>query len=705
MVPPFPLTLLIATLQIARLADTNSIDTFIRTFRSCFIIVADFRAEDEIDHELSVPSTKFGPYAPFPGTWLNGSQLFFHRQNCLVIFHLGKNKIKKADPLFLFVEKVFPCEGEQELCYASNGFLISDQNNFLENPVGFGDLFFRRRFDLVQRGIVIVGKESVLIGITTEHPCKGTRKLTLSTAEYSNLHTKTVMEGMFRAMFSEPCPSRWEFASHGFFVLTGNQGSNFWETVTTWPAPPEFLHGVIMNIIMNLQNSTSPEYIKKMRLNIQRPESPAIGAYVNDAGKASTASYQFYSKIQHHNFISCSGWKKKIGMTALLAPFEENLWIIGASALVLTSILFKTVLVRLGLPDSVLFFIPMLLFEQGLSWSKKLEGSVAFKSFMGMILLSGLVLTNSYRGIVTSNLAAPIPAHGIATVEEAMDADYRILIPELDANKMLISTVLLKYSYPPMNYTDLATKWAMVGDLSHLVNFMGLLNNFRTLPQGELRTKRERIMNHLVLIRWKNTLPDTRDESEYMMTDENLMKRCNKTFVLAGHENATDEEKLLLCAEAYVPPEYVIPTYPDPLLDLSLRQELALCNGSIYLAEEEQLHSFLTTVQPLTTEKFYYGRDRYMSDSRVWAMAGIEWDRLHIIYLRFQSLVQSGIFLRVMESRIRQKLEEVLGFIPLSTQSNFVQATYITFWTCIILSLAAFLLERIRAGLEFLWKK
>jgi len=50
------------------------------------------------------------------------------------------------------------------------------------------------------------------------------------------------------------------------------------------------------------------------------------------------------------------------------------------------------------------------------------------------VLLVGFVLTNSYRGVVNSDLATPVSTSRIATVMETLDKSYLILMPSAALN-------------------------------------------------------------------------------------------------------------------------------------------------------------------------------------------------------------------------------------------------------------------------------
>jgi len=89
----------------------------------------------------------------------------------------------------------------------------------------------------------------------------------------------------------------------------------------------------------------------------------------------------------------------------------------------LHSFKFKVYLVH----HSAISFLCKLLLEQSAVLRLKLLRSSWFRIIFGTMILSCLVLTNSHRGKVASDLSKPIPAAQIVTIKEAVEQEFSIL--------------------------------------------------------------------------------------------------------------------------------------------------------------------------------------------------------------------------------------------------------------------------------------
>ena len=96
----------------------------------------------------------------------------------------------------------------------------------------------------------------------------------------------------------------------------------------------------------------------------------------------------------------------------------------------------------------------------------------------------------------------------------------------------------------------------------------------------------------------------------------------------------------------------------------SLTKALGQCNKSMLIGTNAELRQFMK--QDLNSESMYFGADKFLSHLRAWTMEEMRWDRKDVLYIRFQSIIHSGIF-----SFLKKKANKVkLGWSIRSSAST-----------------------------------
>jgi len=116
-------------------------------------------------------------------------------------------------------------------------------------------------------------------------------------------------------------------------------------------------------------------------------------------------------------------------------PFERAVWISCLVFLATTCILVKIWFRLKKVGDCAWLYLPTILFEQDLKFPKELTPMGVFGSFSLILIFGCSQLTNDYRGMVTTDLTAPLPARTIETIDEALGLGFKILV-KIDSKLM-----------------------------------------------------------------------------------------------------------------------------------------------------------------------------------------------------------------------------------------------------------------------------
>jgi hypothetical protein len=346
----------------------------------------------------------------------------------------------------------------------------------------------------------------------------------------------------------------------------------------------------------------------------------------------------------HLNFITCAGSSEYVSFTTFAQPFTAAFWEVALPSFVATSVFIFFVFKYFKLKDSTPFFVIKVLLLQRLGISPKLGKLYGFKLFLGPFLLIIAILTNLYRGELTSDMTEPLPRVQLQTVQEAINSGFKILVHIKPRYKE--DNDIHNYN---RNRRNLDLKWKM-------------------------------FKNHL-----KTTDPFIRA----LILD------------LGESSDWVNYPKLL---DSMTP---VISDYTGKSNLDTLDSELLKCDNSILIGEPLELEMKMIKLIKsghVASKYLYMGKDNYLPINSFWMMGPLLFDRQKIVYTQFQAVIHSGIFKLIMEGvdtdvhimkkalRIRNSKLEVVE--PISLKSGLVLGIFILFSVCILASALFLLLER-----------
>jgi hypothetical protein len=134
-----------------------------------------------------------------------------------------------------------------------------------------------------------------------------------------------------------------------------------------------------------------------------------------------------------YKFLTCDGREEYLSFQAYASSYapSPSLW----AGFIITAILLHLILQAFVYVKgtqarvSVLLLVPSIFLEQPPQFPNQLLSYKSFNVFLVSLLFSALILRNSYKSIVTTDLTAPFPSTEVDTFEEAVKRGYKILPP------------------------------------------------------------------------------------------------------------------------------------------------------------------------------------------------------------------------------------------------------------------------------------
>lgn len=166
-------------------------------------------------------------------------------------------------------------------------------------------------------------------------------------------------------------------------------------------------------------------------------------------------SYNALIKQTRFNFVTCHN-DFYISLLALVSPFQYSMWGCVLSMLGLSAIFLYIYALQHSMSIGPTFLIVRLIFDQEVSEVQKRD-SPLLRVFSVFLCMTWFLITNVYRGKVTTNLTAPPPPYQMKSIEEAVERDFKVLLhyePGVPlfktGNEMLRKTVIeytIKYGW------------------------------------------------------------------------------------------------------------------------------------------------------------------------------------------------------------------------------------------------------------------
>ena len=288
--------------------------------------------------------------------------------------------------------------------------------------------------------------------------------------------------------------------------------------------------------------------------------------------------YDFFHKVTSYNFITCDGLENQLlSFKAYVSPFQSMVWICIIVIFVCVSIFLSGLFKWIYLQDNPPFTLLSILLEQPVSTA--VSRGAGMKILLASVYMTSVVLTNSYRGIVTTSLTFPVTPKSLETFDEALVQGYNFL------------QVLPPYSVTIYNHS----RWnALNSNASHQVA-LDFLNNIAFFKASISATLK---LNSSVDLKFRKKLKDVTTRLRLPqnfpnMTSEIELSKCNKTIYVDFDDNL------------------------DQII--------------FNMKSSDQAN------------KMYRGKESFLKQSYAWRMERIDWDQNNVLEFRSQAITSSGI--------------------------------------------------------------
>jgi len=316
-------------------------------------------------------------------------------------------------------------------------------------------------------------------------------------------------------------------------------------------------------------------------------------------------TFVFYTKQISYNFLSCATVDKLQSYTAYIRPFDMVVWIYSVAALVGVAVFLYITYRPVTLSMATVWPL-MVLFAQAITVHRKLKSCSSFKIILTALFLSTIVLINTYRGKITTELIAPKPKPHIEYVKDAFEQGFKVLLP-VNTRK---------------------SSW-----LDEAVDKLPTY-----LPE------KDQHFHWITLVYYEMPLTFKMVEDYVQQYGGNESKRIYEEFIRNLFYKPFDR----------VPRNH------------SFINELKKCSQSIYIATQSEVEEVLVELAGEDSDKkFYLGKDKAYTSRRYWTISPIHWDRWGQLGMHFHHFWQSGI-ISFIESIHEKVIKRKVGKIQLT---------------------------------------
>jgi len=589
--------------------------------------------------------------------WLYGLESFLNIQKperldywiarkeyCELIIVLNAPSLAHLDYVLQLYRYVGMCNGISIHCYTRGRYIVSghDLRYGLVNPLPFPkdslrDTFWNQRIVLYQFTIF---QTHIQIQIGIDLPCKSTVRGTIRPDHFKISNTRKIFNQLQSILLSEKC----EFV----FWLTGRQHKLYGND-------PEFMehsHGkptfrriadyVFTNIKKVFKKNESVDFpyvmeffdpfntVGSILATAECDATNPIISFVCRATIDNEETFVFYTKDISYNFLTCADGVIDTSYNAFIQPFDMVVWISIVVTFIVLGVFLDRVHNSISFSITVVWLL-MILLQQSISITRKLNYSSCFKIIATAFLCSSLVLINSYRGKITTELTKPKPKPHLEFIQEVFDLGAKIVLP-----------VNLDTTWLDKAVNELHKDWPEKQQHYHWITYV-----YYEIP-----------LTHKIV-----------DDYYSDNSGENKSKIIYQGFI----------QHLFFKPFERVPHNY------------SYTTELQKCNKTAYVATQAEIEEKLVELsRSNSTKKFYLGKDKVYQTKRYWSISTVYWDRFGQMGMQFHHFFQSGIISfieNIYERVIRRKVGKILRtetFGPLNLEGKIGSLFIIYIWFTLI---------------------
>jgi len=307
----------------------------------------------------------------------------------------------------------------------------------------------------------LLNQSKVQITLVMGHPCNTVMTVNLSSATIE-LQARDELDCLFREILQN-CPVSWIIDKLGFShtdsILTGSTTIELNHFHNKSPISSKHPINLVALAVRSLNNSGknsrySHGQVFERRHGLFFPRIN-VKPYMHAGSSQMTGVYSleadmemFFTQQTYYNFITCDGRVPFLSFASFYLPFQLNLWISMSVSYIFVFLFLSGAFRYLSLRERPLTMLYSIIFEQNLYLSKASQKIDGLKFCLVSVLLITLLLTNLYRGSLTSDLTATIPSTRLKYVNEAVDKAFKVLFPVVKGSFLYYKVVETQLRIP-----------------------------------------------------------------------------------------------------------------------------------------------------------------------------------------------------------------------------------------------------------------
>jgi len=154
----------------------------------------------------------------------------------------------------------------------------------------------------------------------------------------------------------------------------------------------------------------------------------------------------FPTRSAEFKFITCNRPEGVVDFEVYLKPFRLEVWIALGLTLCLSTGFLISLLRLQGQREEVLLVLCSALVEHGYHIRAAVLKLRSFNVFMNLFLFMTIILTNGYKGIVITDITAPLGFEHVSTFDEAIQANYTLVTPNPPRRNQLLEYFHVYYT-------------------------------------------------------------------------------------------------------------------------------------------------------------------------------------------------------------------------------------------------------------------
>jgi len=250
----------------------------------------------------------------------------------------------------------------------------------------------------------------------------------------------------------------------------------------------------------------------------------------------STSDIHFRTSSSKYGFVACKLKKNTVLFGLYFKPFEIQVWFVLVLTLGLSALFLKVIFSQTGISENVLLLLYSILVEHGFYIQEKLQKLKYFKIFFVLFCFMAIVLTNGYKGIVATDLVAPLPYNHIFSFEAAFKANYTLLPQvsrlsrEMLANSMRMTIGNLNESNirDYLRFRLLSSPWYHFGFTDFVYSLQAHVKLNRSISKSDTHNQFDLYKSiESMMVTWLD-----REVSISVNGSEYEFLKCNKTILV-----------------------------------------------------------------------------------------------------------------------------------------------------------------------------